>query len=326
MKRLDIDFGNGLTKYLRNGQPVIVPALVADVIDPAKFASCTVIEVIHSESGTMRNGSIFITGDDAKYQAPTKAIRVGSVPRSQGKARYALHQVMAIVESSGSYEIVCSVPDPSVHGRAIEAALLGRHRFTKSGQPFEISIEAVTVRPEGYGAAFEALSTGQAPAGKMTATLDIGFQTTIVSVFDPRGTEAIDLRIVIEDGGCMSLYQSIAQHTEVKARFGGGITAAQVETAIRDTVASPFGVMLDGQSIDALYRRAKDAWLQSIINQAKTTIGGILPDLGAIVAFGGGVALAPELANLPKVVMLSDPQTANVRGLGKIQIARPIAA
>jgi hypothetical protein len=326
MKRLDIDFGNGATKYLRNGQPVTVPAMIADVIDPAKFASSTVIEVMQSESGMMQNGAMFITHEDAKFQAPTKAIRVGDVPRSQGKARYGLHQVMAIVESSGTYEIVCSVPDPSIHGKALEAALLGRHVFKKNRQEFAINIDEVTVRPEGYGAAYLALSAGQAPSGKMTATLDIGYQTAIVSVFDPRGTEINDLRIVMPDGGCMSLYQSIAQHTDVRSRFGGGITTTQIEMAVRDTVASPFGVQLDGQSIDALYRRAKSAWVQSIINQAKTSIGEILPQLGAIVVFGGGAHLCPELATMPKVIMLDDPQTANVRGLGKIQIARPIAA
>lgn len=329
MNRIDIDLGNGATKYLQNGQPVVLPALVADVIDPAKFSACTVIECLHSDSGLMQNGSMWITHDDAKYQAPTKAIRVGDVPRSQGKARYALHQVMALVGESGNYEIVCSVPDPDIHGRALEAALRGRHVFTRRECPtneYEIIVDRVVIRPEGYGAAYEALSTGQAPTGKLTATLDIGFQTAIVSVFDPRGTEVTDLRIVMADGGCQSLYQSIAQHTEIKQRFGGGVTVSQIEAAIRDTLGGPYGVMLDGESIDALYRRAKSAWLQSIVNQAKSSISEVFPQLGAIVAFGGGVALAPELATMPKVVVLDDPQTANVRGLGKIQIARPIAA
>jgi hypothetical protein len=233
---------------------------------------------------------------------------------------------MALVESSGSYEIVCSVPDPSIHGKALEAALLGRHIFVKNRQEYSIDIDAVTVRPEGYGAAYLALSAGQAPTGKMTATLDIGYQTAIVSVFDPRGTEINDLRIVMPDGGCMSLYQSIAQHTDIRSRFGGGVTTTQIETAVRDTLNSPFGVQLDGQSIDALYRRAKDAWVQAIVNQAKSTIGEIMPQLGAIVVFGGGAMLCPELASLPKTIVLDDPQTANVRGLGRIQIARPIAA
>lgn len=327
MNRLDIDFGNGATKYLQKGQPVTIPAMVADVIDPAKFRSSRVIECVSSSTGSMQNGAMWIAGDDALYQAPTKAIRVGDVPRSQGKARYALHQVAAIVPAfDATYEIVCSCPDPDVHGKAIEAALLGRHTFAAGGQQFTISLDAVTVKPEGYGAAYLALSTGLAPTGKLTATLDIGFQTAIVSVFDPRGTEITDLRIVMSDGGCQSLYQAIAQHTEIKQRFGGGVTVAQVEAAIRETLGSPYGVMLDGESIDALYRRAKSAWLQSIVNQAKSSISEVFPQLGAIVAFGGGVALAPELATMPKVVVLDDPQTANVRGLGKIQIASSIAA
>jgi len=328
MKRIDIDLGNGATKYLRSGQPVTLPAMVADVIDPAKFKACRVIECLNSTSGNMPNGAMWIAHTDAQFQAPTKAIRVGDVPRSQGKARYALHQVASIVPPADeTYEVVCSVPDPDVHGQAIRSALVGRHTFRAGGEQFTIAIEDVTIRPEGYGAAYLALSTGQAPQGKLTATLDIGFQTAIVSVFDPRGTEIDDLRIVMPDGGCQSRYAAIAQHTDIKQRFGAGVSVAQVESAIRDTVASPFGTQLDGISIDALYRRARASWLQSIVNQAKSSISEVLPQLGAIVAFGGGVELVrSELAAMPKTVVLADPQTANVRGLGCIKLARPIAA
>jgi Actin like proteins N terminal domain len=328
MKRLDIDFGNGFLKYLRNGQPVTVPAYVADVIDPAKFKACNVLACVHSDSGLMQNGSMWIAGEDAQYQAPTKAIRVGSVPRSQGKARYALHQIAAIVEPvNEAYEIVCSVPDPDIQGKQLERALLGRHTFTANGREFTIAIDSVMIRPEGYGAAYEALSLGLVPRGGMTATLDVGHQTAIVTVFDARGTEIEDLRVVISDGGTQALYEALAQHTEIKKRFGGGITIAQIEQAVRSSHSSPTGVTLDGCSIDSIYRPAKASWFASIRNQAGSSIAPILPQLGGVVCLGGGVELLQgELPALPKIVLLGDPQTAGVRGLGKIQIARSIAA
>jgi hypothetical protein len=322
--RKTIDFGNGWLKYIESGLPVVAPAAIAPVFDAIKFRDCDVFEYLSGSSTAIDNGSQWITGLDAIDFAPTDVVRVGDVPKSAGKARYALHQLAAIVQPvNQTLQLLCSVPDPDKEGQPIRRSLLGLHHLKRNDTRFTLEITDVDVRAEGYGAVFLALSDGLAPRDKINVALDIGTQTSIISAFNPRGKEIGTIRHVNYSGGCQSLYQRIANHSAIVKAFDGPVRNEDIEGAIK---ASPYSPQLDGFQFEAIYRTVKKAWLASLLQSAKTAIGDFYPSVGKVVVFGGGANLvAADLEPIKKFVILDDAQTANVRGLDRLPVVKPSA-
>jgi hypothetical protein len=308
-----IDFGNGWLKFMQSGSPVVIPAAIAPVFDAVKFRECPVFTYIGGSSGVVINGSQWIAGLDALDFAPTDVIRVGDVPKSDGKARYALQQLAAIVPPVDQrLSIMCSVPDQEKQGRQLQNALVGEHHLTRDGKPFTLTIDDVDVRAEGFGAIYYAIRYGLAPSDRINVGLDIGRQTAIVSAFNTRGKEIDTMRVVIDNGGCQSLYQRIGTHSEIVRAFNGQVSADDIESAIQ---ASPHSPQLDGFQFEAIYRAVKNIWLSHILERARTAIGEVYPRVGKVVVFGGGANLVlADLGKLSKFVVLSNAQTATIEG------------
>lgn len=318
--RIDIDLGNGQLKHVRSGQPVVSPAYVAPVYDAAKFSQCPVFELVSSTSGTNRNGDRWVVGQDALDFAPRDAVRVGSVPQSKGKAKYALKQLASIVEPvNQTITPNCSVPDVRRHGAELRSALVGTHTVARNGQTFTLTIPDVSLRPEGFGAVYSAIATGLAPADRINVGLDFGSQSAIVSGFNTRGKEIEALRLVIDDGGTRSLFARIGTHSSVASAFGGELSPDIVEREVMRSLHSP---AIDGFQVEAIYREVRRQWLQNIVDRAGATFGEMFGEIGSIVCFGGGVELVRhELASLPKAIVLANAQTANVSGLACLPLA-----
>jgi len=325
MNRLDVDLGNGHLKYFQNSSVVTVPAYVAPVFDRAKFSQCPVFSLVDSSTGANRNGDAWIVGEDALDFAPRDAVRVGSVPQSKGKAKYALKQIATIVPPTDQTIIVnCSVPDVIRHGQELKSALIGCHVIDRDGKQFTLVVSDVSVRPEGFGAVYSAIATGLAPADRLNAGLDIGSQTAIVSGFNRRGQEIEALRLVIDDGGTRSLFARIGSHSSVVKAFGGELTPDLVEREILRSLHSP---TIDGFGVEAIYREIKRQWLQNIIDRTGSVLSEMFGEIGSIVVFGGGVELARhELAALPKAIVLANSQSANVSGLAALPLAQSVTA
>jgi len=325
MNRIDIDLGNGQLKHISNNAAVVTPAYVAPVFDRAKFSQCPVFSLVSSTSGTNRNGDQWVVGSDALDFAPRDAVRVGAVPQSKGKAKYALKLIASIVRPVDQVITPnCSVPDVRLHGKELRSALVGRHTLTRNGQRFTLTIPDVSVRPEGFGAVAGAIAAGQASPDRINVGLDVGSQSAIVSGFNSRGLEIESLRLVIDDGGTRSLFSRIGSHSAVTAAFGGELSPDLVEREILRSLHSP---NIDGFGVDPIYREVKRAWLQSIIDRVGETIGDMFGEIGSIVCFGGGVELCRgELSKLPKSVVLDNAQTANVIGLASLPLATPVSA
>jgi hypothetical protein len=325
MNRIDIDFGNGQLKYIANARPVIVPAYIAPVFDAAKFSQCPVFSLVTSSSGTNRNGDSWVAGQDALDFAPKDAVRVGSVPQSKGKAKYALKQLASIVQPIDQTIVPnCSVPDMLRHGAELRSALVGRHTITRNGVPFTLTIPDVSLRPEGFGAVYSAIATGLAPGDRKNAGLDIGSQTAILSGFNSQGVEIDTMRRVIDTGGTRSLFARIGSHSAVTAAFGGELSPDLVEREITRSLHSP---NIDGFGVDPIYRQVKTAWLQNIVDECGAVLGDVFGEIGSIVCFGGGVELVRhDLEKLPKAVVLGNAQTANVTGLAALPLAQSVTA
>lgn len=325
MTRKIIDFGNGWLKHIQDGQPVTVPAAIAPVFDRLKFTQCPVFEYRGGASVQIQNGSQWVAGLDAFDFAPTDLIRVGDIPKSEGKARYGLQLLASTLEPiDQSIDVLCSVPNVTKHGAELERALRGTHQILRNGRAFTLTVNDVTVKPEGFGAVYGAICDGLAPADKMNVGLDIGRQTAIVSVFNPRGQEIENMRVVVDAGGTQSLFSRIGSHSSIVSAFGGEVAADDIEMAVQ---AAPHSPELDGFRFESLYRQMKQAWLGHIVERAKTSFGEVFPRIGAIVVFGGGANLVrADLSALPKTVVLTNAQTANVEGLARLPIAAPIAA
>jgi len=318
--RLDIDFGNGHLKLAKPGSASVSPAYVAPVFDAAKFSQCPVFELVSSTSGLNRNGDRWVAGQDALDFAPRDAVRVGSVPQSKGKAKYALHQLASILEPvDQSVTVHCSVPNVGLHGKGLQASLVGTHTIARNGQPFTLTIDEVVVRPEGFGAVYSAIASGLAPADRINVGIDFGSQTAIVSGFNARGMEIEALRLVIDDGGTRSLFARIGSHSTVASAFGGELSPDLVEREILRSLHSP---SIDGFGVEAIYREIKSQWLQTIIDRAGAAFGEMFGEIGAIVCFGGGVELVRhDLEKLPKAIVLANAQTANVSGLAALPLS-----
>jgi hypothetical protein len=325
MNRIDIDLGNGQLKYISNNAAVIVPAYVAPVFDRAKFSQCPVFGLETSTSGTNRNGEQWVVGADALDFAPRDAVRVGAVPQSRGKAKYALKLIASIVRPvDQTITPNCSVPDVRLHGSELRSALVGRHVLTRNGQRFTLTIPDVSVHPEGFGAVAGAIAAGKASPDRINVGLDIGSQSAIVSGFNSRGLEIEALRGVVDDGGTRSLFARIGSHSSVVAAFGGEQNPDIVERSILRSLHSP---NLDGFGVDSIYREIKRQWLANILDRVGTTIGDMFGEIGSIVCFGGGAELCRvELSKLPKSVVLDNAQTANVIGLASLPLATPVTA
>ena len=318
-KRIIVDLGNGYTKMINaKGELSVTPSMVSHVTDAAKYPHCDIYELTKSAATGYLPSNTWICGDDARQFAPKSLVRVGEYSRSEGKALLALNLIIPQLEpKDADYEIVASVPDVNVQGEELKKNLLGSHTIRHNGKTFTIRIRNVIVKSEGYGAAYFAIANGKAPKGKNTATYDIGDGTFILSVFTPKGQEIDELRTVLPEGGCNALYTAIAEHSDIKRLFNGAIKAEYVERALREMLETGSNqLLIDTYDATELYKTLKSIWLTKLHNAAKSTLKPMLSELGAIVAFGGGVGyVADEIKQLPKVTVLDDYQTLSVRGL-----------
>jgi hypothetical protein len=318
-KRIVADFGNGYTKVIdTKGNLHVIPSMVAFITDRDKYPHCDIFDFVKSKALDTVPTATWICGNDAREYAPNSLIRVGEFARSEGKQMLALNLLAPFFDTKDcDYEIVASVPDVTIQGQALKDALIGTHTIKAGGKQFTARITSVTVQSEGFGAAYYAISKGHAPLGKRTATFDIGDGTFILSVFNDKGKEIDEMRRVLPEGGCNSLYNAIAEHGDIKRMFNGAIKAEFVEQALREHLANPGSAFLiDSFDATNLYSEVKKVWFTRLFNTMKSTLSPIKTQIGAVVAFGGGVGLVKhELGNVPKMLIEPDYQTVSVSGL-----------
>jgi len=100
-----------------------------------------------------------------------------------------LHLYACLEATEGNYRLIVSHHSPEVVAASLRQAMVGKHSYTRNGQPCTLTVKAVEVVPEGMGAYWAARQAGFVPSSGHTIVIDIGGGSWLYRVVDSDGDE-----------------------------------------------------------------------------------------------------------------------------------------
>ncbi len=212
------------------------------------------------------------------------------------------------------YGLPVQVLESAAQAKRIMAELrrwmVGVHRFSVDGQPFEVEIAEVRGMAQPLGAFFAwAYQSGDRHALRRTiAIADPGFNTldlyTVSNLaVSPLGTT----------GDTIGVHQAAKEVVhEVRRLTGVTISLRQADSLLRRGEA-----VIQGHDITPVIQAALQSNATAIAQAVNIAWDNLLADVR--IAAGGGAALYQDYISrsLPGILVLPDPATANARGLAQ---------
>lgn len=319
------DCGNGFVKLCENGTVHSFPSFISRVTDVRRHLQEGVYSYLKGDSPHLRADSAgafhWQQGSSARYGR--NALRVGSLPNNQGKVRFGLPLLLGTLPKRDAtiQTLAVTCPDPLALEDDLIAAYQGVHtvqfqRRNLSGcetVTYEVTIKRVIVQPESLGSICHAISDGQIqPSENLIAAIDLGFITSILSVYDSSGLEIPELRVVSENG-CAALYQAIASRSDFIQCVSD---SPQVDLIERGVATNLFRYGGEQIEFERFFRAEFEPWvsswwqpMQAVLSENRTRISDIL-------ICGGGANLARPLTQVsPKIKLSNSPQDSACVGL-----------
>lgn len=201
--------------------------------------------------------------------------------------------------------------EPEVKAR-IESQVLGRHYFSRNGQPIDVFVESLELVPEGIGAYYLASELGQLKPG-YSLTIEIGYRTTELWLVNEEGSILLGEPIQF---GVYNLASAIANDDEVRRALLG--SASTVNT-VRDTQVA---IALKQNRIakmtqhqwESVKERHLNRWKDEVLGVVFSRQGDALAQTEQFLFSGGGAMLLREKLLDAGFWVDEDAQTASVRG------------
>ena len=314
---IGFDIGNGASKLYCGLGMVLQESYLLYLPEPATFANQGYVEYIEGDRSDLI-GKQWIGGINAYYSSPSGIYRV--TDSTDGKVDLALQLLLSSLTQfniQGHWElnVVASVHDGKVFGRAIAQSLAGTHRVRLMGRDATITINVQKVLEEGAGSAYS-LRTEYDFTNALL--LDLGNGTSIATAFN--GLQ-ITHRDYAPDAGVEKLIDAIATADSIRAYLKRPADRHLIRSGIERGDFS-YGTQFPGWDFKSAYTAALPEWfnqsLKPFVKSAETRV----PAATAIVAVGGGACL-PGIASLLSkkgIAVPPQPRWANAKGLYEISL------
>ena len=318
------DWGNGNIKAIVGETVVVQSAIVARVGDSSSY-NCDVFQYRGGDSPTILEGDSWLVGEYAILESPYTAVRVGDVGDNAGKPDYCLQQLASLFHpdrTGASYTVpmlAVTVPDPSLLGKEMTAALLGKHQFSRNKVDFSVQVQSVEVFPEGHGVIAYAVANGLMPLDEtgFFYSIDIGHGTIILSAY--RGKkELISFRRVLNGSGVRALYTAIAQDSELRSALTRPPSAFLIEQSIIRGLTSDDAVWLYAKTnidLKPYYDKHFNPWIMSWYPSIFQSLGQQRDNLNLALIVGGGANIFPRDWTGGKLAICPAPTTASIQGI-----------
>lgn len=300
---LSLDFGNFTLKAYDGEHLQTLRSLQTPLAQGQKALRATEASPIIE-----MNGQRWHVGAQCSRYPSTQATVTGE------KAQLAQLHLAACVAASGDYRLIVSHHSPDEYRSFLASALLGRHRYTRNGQPVHLTIQAVEVIAEGWGAYRLARLRNYIPGRGYTVLIDLGGSTWLSTVYAADG-EVVD-HDAHERQGSFALAAAIAKDERLAKPL--------IE---RFSVSSPDPVVIqDGFTNGHFYGESDlswaewlpeylDPWWKNIIQTLKARYQDKLPSVKRFLVIGGASKLiAHKLTSSQAFLVMPEADTASVQG------------
>jgi hypothetical protein len=269
----------------------------------------------HALKANSLNPVIELSGSRYHFGFKAYDYRKQSHTTETEKAHEVLLNVLACVKPIApefKLHVHTSHPRPEIYTPEITKQLLGTHQYGYNGLQGVVSIESVSVEPEGLGAWRYAKTIGLVPEQGLTVVIDIGGGTWLSRLIDEEG-DILDSS-VNERGGAYSLAADIS----FDSRLGNALHDQPDPGVIMDGFAN--GTHYYAEDPAASWRdwldEYLDSWFKGIFGKVKTQYKPFLPRVRRFLVTGGSSHLiAHKVKNIPLFAMTEEPRFDNVQGL-----------
>ena len=258
-------------------------------------------------------GKQWIGGINAYYYAPKSVLRV--TDDRQGKVDLGLQVLLSALSTMGHRDewnlvIASSVHDGPILGKRIREAKEGRHVVRLNNRQSVVNIQICGVLEEGTGAVIHYKKKADFTNA---IVYDLGNGTLIYSCFTGL---AMSDRGYSDGGGVELLIDAIASNAIVREKLLKEGDRHLIRAGI-ESAEFKYGTQYPDWNFVQAYKTELPIWVNNVLKPLVRKTETVTDSATALIAIGGGACL-PGISNLlakRNIVVLPDPQWANVRGL-----------
>ena len=284
------DGGFGFSKLELPKHAITTPALITPVHQqlhdlPRSQSGGCVSYVSGPRADLCR--SRWLTGFPAYQYQPKEHFRVTDHP--DGKIKYGLQLLLGCLatlpyQPAWDLQLVTSIQDAQTMGGRLAEALAGQHTVAfADSPPSTVTIRVSRVFEESYGVI--TANGGRFATTRQMVVLDLGFGTTIVSLFGEGGRL---MQRQVRDSGVEKLLSAIAEHPETRRTLKRVGDIVLIREAIEQQT---FIYGTTGWSFHALYIQELTPWVESVLAPALSLAAPWIASANAVIAIGGGSQL-----------------------------------
>ena len=321
---LFIDLGNRFLKFkTSNSAAKIFVSCYADVLGNSQpnIDLSTSVDIQYLDGNSHYQGKRWIVGASAR-----ELNNYSNTMNALNKTEDALKLVLATVQPSNQKEtslifdpLYITVPDPQQDQDPLLKLLPGEHQISYNGAEILVKFGTINVVAEGEAGFYYAIQQGVLPKNKLNGILDIGGGTTIGALFNARGQEIRDARVVLRKSGAFGLATQITSDPAMKAIARG---AAAIDKVLDGIERGDYLYGNTGESFKALFDIYHPVWLKKLVSEIVARWDFYLDDLQNIAIIGGSAPLAAPLISNPSnrwFKRCPNPQLANLFGLATLK-------
>jgi hypothetical protein len=303
------DLGNGFTKvFSRKG--ACFPSIVGRAESP-QFS----VGAVDGIRLTADDGQDYFVGDLARRLSVFKSTVIDRSRIGTTFYRILFQAALGqVVRQSSLLRCVLQLPVGWFSDRRAVHSLTGRHIVVVNGRKRTYEVEQVLVLPDGFGALWYALSTGDTDLQRRilegrVGVIDVGTGTRNLSLYD----RLVSVPNASPPGvGLVRLWTAVQR--EFSNRFHATWELHEIDAAIRAGRLSVNGAW---QPVESIVRPLVEAMADELRGDAQTQFGtGQRVDV--IILCGGGMIVSPLAetvqALLPNAVLVDKPVMANAIG------------
>ncbi|ASC70307.1 hypothetical protein XM38_012440 [Halomicronema hongdechloris C2206] len=302
--KVAIAVGAGFAKVFDGGQFYRLRSLVAPQIPLTGAGSATQLRVKITNSPYAGE---FAAGENLESATTLESLAHGLKPKWYGPLALAmLAQIAPDDVELFTVTLTASVPTPQMAGEL--KPLVGLHDVAvNAGRRITINVTGVKPVPESLGTAV-AIATD-----RPVAVLDLGYQNSTISGFDPSSRAMIDSLSL--NGGVAELFESIATLANTT---GTRPSPEAIRLGVEARTFELWGH--SGDSFRDAYLQCFEPWLKGRIHAAKVEGAHIFQKCPVKVIAGGG-ALLPGVASVAHqlgVALCQEPQEMELKGIYRL--------